>query len=257
MINQNLIDKLNQLRFSGMREALLEQEQQEAYAELGFYERLILLLDREITLRNDRRLTQRLKRANLKQTACVEHIDYKASRGLDRSLMLSLASCQWIRQQQNVLFLGPTGTGKTYLACALAHKACLEGYNAVYVRLPRLFQDLVIAKGDGRYGKFMQQLAKQDVLILDDWGLSPFTHEQCRDLLEILDDRHQSRSTIVTSQFPVKHWHESLGSPTLADAILDRLVHNAYKIELKGDSLRKQSAVQTDTSLALIQEVKS
>lgn len=256
MMNQDLIDKLNQLRFSGIRDALQEQEQQEAYAELSFQERLTLLLDREITLRNDRRLAQRLKRANLKQTACMERIDFKSSRGLDRSVMLSLAACQWIRQKQNVLFLGPTGTGKTYLACALAHKACLEGYSAVYVRLPRLFHDLVIAKGDGRYTKFMQQLAKQDVLILDDWGLSPFTHEQCRDLLEILDDRHQCRSTIVTSQFPIKHWHESLGSPTLADAILDRLVHNAYKIDLRGDSLRKQSAVQTDNNLELLQEVK-
>ncbi len=255
MINQDLIDKLNQLRFNGIKEALQEQDQQAAYHELSFSERLMLLLDRELTLRNDRQLAQRLKRAKLKQTACMEHIDFKASRGLDKSQLLSLATCRWIRDKQNVLFLGPTGTGKTYLACALGHKACLEGYSAAYVRLPRLFQDLLIAKGDGRYSKFMQQLAKLDVLILDDWGLNPFTQDQCRDLLEILDDRHQTRSTVVTSQFPTKHWHELLGSPTLADAILDRLVHNAYKIELQGESLRKKSAVQIDTSLALMQEV--
>lgn len=204
-----------------------------------------------MTQRNHRRLQLRLKQAKLKQTACIENINFKPGRGLDQSQILSLAACQWIREHHNVLLVGATGTGKTHIACALAHKACLEGFSAVYLRLPRLFQELLIAKSDGRYARFMQQLAKTDVVILDDWGLSPFTDEQCRDLLEILDDRHQLRSTIITSQFPIKHWHETLGNPTLADAILDRLVHNAYKIQLKGESLRKKSSTILDESLAL------
>ena len=248
MISHTLTNKLNELKCYGIKAALEEQAKQQIQ-DMPFDERLLLLLDRELTLRKDKRLAQQLKRAKLKQAACLENIDFKASRGIDRSQILSLASCQWIREHQNILFLGATGTGKTYLACALAHKACLEGFSAAYLRVPRLFQELLIAKGDGQYAKWMQKLAKLDVLILDDWGLTPFTQEQCRDLLEILDDRHQLKSTIVTSQFPVKHWHEALGQPTLADAILDRLVHNAHKVQLKGDSLRKKSAVTIDKQL--------
>lgn len=220
---------------------------------LSFEDRLLLLLEREMTQRNHRRLQVRLKQAKLKQTACIENIDFRAGRGLDKSQILSLATCQWIREHHNSLIVGATGTGKTYLACALAHKACLEGFSAIYLRLPRLFQELLIAKGDGRYTRFIQQLARIDVLILDDWGLNAFTDEQCRDLLEILDDRHQLRSTIITSQFPIKHWHETLNNPTLADAILDRVVHNAYKIQLKGESLRKKTSVVMDEKLALDQ----
>lgn len=249
MINHPLLDKLNALKCEGMITALQEQAQCEDIDSIPFNERLLLLLDREITVRNQKRLQLRLKKAKLKQTACVEQIDFKVSRDLDKALILSLSACQWVREHQNIVFVGATGTGKTYLACALAHKACLEGFSAMYLRLPRLLQELLIAKGDGRYIRLIQQLAKLDVLILDDWGLNVCTDEQSRDLLEILDDRHQLRSTIVTSQLPIKHWHETLGSPTIADAILDRLVHNAHKIELKGDSMRKNSQIKTEKSL--------
>lgn len=252
MLSHPLIHQLNQLKLSGMKAALSEQLNLPVDS-LTFEERLALLLEREITMRNQRRLQQRLRRAKLKHTASIEQLDFSVSRGLNKRVILSLADCQWIKQHANVLLVGATGTGKTYLACALAHKACLEGYSAAYLRLPRLFQEVTLAKGDGRYTRFMQELAKLDVLILDDWGITPFTVEQCRDLLEILDDRHTLRSTIVTSQFPIKLWHDTLGEPTLADAILDRLVHNAHKIELAGDSLRKQSAVQLAEELDFTQ----
>lgn len=250
MVTHPLLNKLSQLKCDGMKIALEEQLQQADIDSLPFEERLVLLVERELTMRNHRRLQLRLKQAKLRQTACIENIDFKPSRGLDKAQLLSFASCQWIREHHNVLLIGATGTGKTHIACALAHQACLEGFSAAYLRLPRLFQELLVAKGDGRYTRFMQQLAKIDVLILDDWGLNPFMDEQCRDLLEILDDRHRLRSTIVTSQFPIKHWHETLGNPTLADAILDRLVHNAYKIQLKGESLRKKSSTMIDEKLA-------
>lgn len=246
-----LLEQLTRLKFDGMKIALSEQLAMPDIDSLLFTERLSLLLERESTVREQRRLQQRLRRAKLKHTACIEQIDFSASRGLNKRLILSLSDCTWVKQHLNMLVVGATGTGKTYLACALAHKACLEGYSAAYVRLPRLFQDLLVAKADGRYTKLMQQLAKLDVLILDDWGLTPFNTEQCRDLLEILDDRHKLRSTIVTSQFPIQHWHDTLGEPTLADAILDRLVHNAHKIELKGDSLRKKSTLNVDEALDL------
>ena len=251
MITHPLLEKLSQLKCDGMKAALQEQLQQADMDSLSFEERLLLMLEREITQRNHRRLQARLKQAKLKQqTACIENIDFKSSRGLDKLQILSLSACQWVREHHNILLVGATGTGKTYLACALAHKACLEGFSATYVRLPRLFQELLIAKGDGRYTRLMQQLAKTDVLILDDWGLNSFTDDNCRDLLEILDDRHQVRSTMITSQLPVKNWYETLGNPTLADAILDRLIHNAYKIELKGESLRKKSPTVIDEKLA-------
>ena len=257
MLPNPLLEQLSQLKFDGMKIALREQLAMPDITRLPFDERLALLLDREITVRNQRRVEQRLRRAKLKQTACIEQIDFNVARGLDKRLILSLADCTWVKRHLNILLVGATGTGKTYLACALAHKACLENYSAAYVRLPRLFQELLTAKGDGRYSRVMQQLAKLDVLILDDWGFAPFTADQCRDLLEILDDRHTRRSTIVTSQFPIKHWHDTLGQPTLADAILDRLVHNAYKIELKGDSLRRNSTPMVTETLVFNTEVPS
>jgi len=244
MLQHTMIDKLQQLKFYGMWHALEDQLQQPDINELQFEERLTLLLDRELTERENRRLKTRLKNAKLKQQACIEDIDFKHARGLNKSVILSLASCKWIQDHNNLLLLGSTGTGKTYLACAFAHKACLEGYSAMYLRLPRLFQELLIAKGDGRYANFINKLAKIDLLILDDWGLGTFTDEQRRDLLEILDDRHNTRSTIVTSQLPVNLWHETIGDATLADAILDRLVHNAYKIQLQGESLRKKMSLE-------------
>lgn len=242
-------EKLQLLKFTGMLSALEEQLQINTIHELSFEERLALLLDREILVRENRRLASRLKQAKLKQQACIEDIDFKHSRGLSQSVILSLANCEWVRAHQNILFIGPSGTGKTYLACAFAHKACLMGYSTKYLRLTRLFQELKVAKGDGRYLKLMTQLAKVDVLILDDFGLNAFSPENRRDLLEILDDRHNARSTIVTSQLPVALWHEHIGDPTLADAILDRLVHSAHKLELSGESLRKKNATNTKNSL--------
>ena len=245
MLNHPTLDKLQDLRFTGMVKALTEQMAFPDIDELSFEERLGLLVDREMTEREDRRLTTRLRQAKLKQNACIEDIDFKQSRGLDKSLILDLAQCQWIRKHLNLLITGPTGVGKTWVACALAQKTCREGFTSLYLRLPRLLQELPIAKGDGTYTRLMNRLAKVDVLILDDWGLSKLIAEQRRDLLEILEDRHDTRSTIVTSQLPLDQWHHIIGDPTLADAILDRLVHNAYKINLKGESMRKNKSKLT------------
>ena len=242
MLHHPTLDKLQTLRLRGMYHALVEQMQMPESATLTFEERLGLLVDRELTEREDRRLTTRLHQAKLRQAACLEDLDYHQPRGLDKSLMTTLATCQWIRDRHNVLITGPTGIGKTWIACALGQQACRKGYTALYLRLPRLLQEWLIAKGDGRYVKLMTTLAKTDVLILDDWGLATLNDENRRDLFELLEDRYDRRATIVTSQLPVEHWHEAIGDPTLADAILDRLVHNAYKIPLKGESMRKQQA---------------
>jgi DNA replication protein DnaC len=245
MLNHPTLDKLHELRFTGMAKALTEQMALPDIEDLSFEERLGLLIDREATEREDRRLQTRLRQAKLKQNACIEDIDFKQSRGLDKSLVLDLAQCQWIKRHLNLLITGPTGVGKTWVACALAQKACREGFTSLYLRLPRLLQELPIAKGDGTYTRLLARLAKVDVLILDDWGLSKLIAEQRRDLLEILEDRHDTRSTIVTSQLPLDQWHHIIGDPTLADAILDRLVHNAYKINLKGESMRKNKSKLT------------
>jgi len=245
MLNHPTLDKLHDLRFTGMAKALTEQMALPDIDELSFEERLGLLVDREATEREDRRLKTRLRQAKLKQNACIEDIDFRQPRGMDKSLLLDLAQCQWIKKHLNLLITGPTGVGKTWIACALAQKACREGFTSLYLRLPRLLQELPIAKGDGTYTRLLTRLAKVDVLILDDWGLSKLIAEQRRDLLEILEDRHDTRSTIVTSQLPLDKWHHIIGDPTLADAILDRLVHNAYKINLKGESMRKRKTKLT------------
>jgi DNA replication protein DnaC len=228
-----------------MLKALEEQMQMPDIDSLSFEQRLGLMADREITERQNRHLKTRLRKANLRQSASVEDIDYLHPRGLDKALVAKLQSCDWIKEHHNLIITGPTGTGKTFLACALAHKACREGLSALYVRIPRLLQDLFISKGDGRYGKLLKSISKTDLLLLDDWGMSKITSEQSRDLLEIIDDRHALRSTLITSQFPVDHWHELIEDPTLADAILDRIIHNAYKINLKGDSMRKKRSKLT------------
>lgn len=248
MLIHPTLEKLHTLRFNGMAHGLEEQMQMPDIDSLSFEERLGLLVDREMTDRENRRLTTRLRKAKLRQSASLEDIDYRHPRGLDRSLMTKLQSCQWIREHHNLLITGPTGTGKTFLACALAHKACREGYSAQYSRLPGMLRDLHIAKGDGRYGKLLTSYAKTDLLVFDDWGLATFNQEQSHDILEILEDRHGLRSTLITSQFPVENWHELIGDQTLADAILDRLIHNAYKINLKGESMRKKISRLTKTT---------
>ena len=248
MLKHPTLDKLHTLKFTGMAAALADQMASPSIDELSFEERLGLLVDREITERENRRLSSRLRRAKLRHQALLEDIDYRTPRGLDRGLIQSLASCQWVHEHLNALITGPTGVGKTWLACALAHKACREGYTAQYIRLTRLLRELVIAKGDGRYPKLLSNLAKVDVLILDDWGLMKLNAENRRDLLEVMEDRHGRRSTIATSQLPIDQWHAVIGDPTLADAILDRLVHNAYKIHLRGESMRKRQVKLTDTT---------
>ena len=245
MLHHPTLEKLQTLRLEGMYKALTEQMAMPESETLGFEERLGLLADRELTQRQDRRLKTRLRQARLKHNACVEDLDYRAPRGLDKALMLQLATCRWVHDGLNLIIHGPTGVGKTWIACALAQKACREGYTALYLRLPRLFEELGLAHGDGRFSKLMAGLAKTDLIILDDWGLAKFTAEQRRDLLELIDDRHGNRSTVVTSQVPVDHWHEVIGDPTLGDAIIDRLVHNAYRINLKGESMRKHHATLT------------
>ncbi|MDN0077786.1 IS21-like element helper ATPase IstB [Crenobacter sp. SG2303] len=244
MLNHPTHAKLLTLKLGGMATAFAEQQRLDL-SHLSFEERLGLLVDREQTERDNRQLARRLKQAKLRQQAVAEDIDYQHPRGLDAALFQRLLSGQWIRQHQNVLLTGPTGVGKSWLASALAHQACRQGYSAHYVRVPRLLEELALGHSDGRYGKLLARLAKIDVLVLDDWGLAVLDHAQRRDLLEILDDRHGQRSTVITSQLPVELWHDAIGDATLADAILDRLVHNAHMLALKGDSLRKKRSCLT------------
>ena len=250
MLINPIINKMEQLRLlKAMAKAFREQLEQPFMTELSFEDRIGLLVDIEITTRENHRLQKRLSKAKLQQSACLEDIDYLATRSLDKSLLATLSQCQWAASHQNILIVGPCGTGKTFLACALAHKACLLGSTVQHYRIGRLLSDLQLNKGDGQYSKRMAEIAKIDVLILDDFGLSNLTEENRRDLLEILDDRHQKGSAIVTSQIPVKLWHETIGNETLADAILDRLVHNSYRIDLKGESMRKvRSKMEKDVS---------
>lgn len=240
MLTHPTLDKLHRLRLPGMARAFIAQLEQPDSAALSFEERLGLLVDEEATVRDDARLKTRLRTATLRQSACVEDIDHRHPRGLDKPLVKKLSQGAWLREHLNCLITGPTGVGKSFIACALAHQACRDGYRVRYLRLPRLLAELSIAKGDGRYRRLLTQLASVDLIVLDDFGLAAFNDEQRRDLLEILEDRYQRKSTLVTSQFPVEQWHDLLGDPTLADAILDRLVHHAYRLQLKGDSLRKQ-----------------
>lgn len=239
MLRMPTLEKLRGLKLHGMAKAFEELSSQDC-KDLSFEDRLGLMVDREATDRGNRRLQTRLRNAKLRLQACMEDIDYRHPRGLDKSLIKSLASCQWVRDHNNIILTGPTGAGKSFISCALAHRACLEGYTAVYYRAPRLFQDLSVARGDGRYGKLINSIARIQLLVIDDWGLSVLNDLERRDLLEILEDRHGVSSTIVAGQLPLEHWHEVIGNPTIADAILDRLIHNAYKINLKGDSMRKK-----------------
>ena len=242
MLTEHTLNTLNALRLSGMAAAFEEQQINAAAQSLAFDERFGMLVDCEMTWRENRRLKRLLRDARLKSSqACIEDIHYGSGRKLDKSLMAQLANCQWIHNHQNLILTGATGCGKTWLSCALGNAACRQGLSVTYVRTPRLFEELRIAHGDGSFGKRLSALAKTDLLILDDWGLAPLDQGERNDLLEVLDDRVATRSTLITSKLPTEHWHDYLNDPTLADAILDRILHAAHKISLSGESLRKQT----------------
>jgi DNA replication protein DnaC len=243
MLRHPTIDKLQALKLPAMARELTEQRALPEAAALGFEERLGLLADRELTERANRRVALRLRQAKLRQAAALEDLDTRAPRGLDKALIALLATGQWIAEHLNCLISGPTGIGKTWLACALAQQAARQGHSVLYARVPRLLTELDLGRADGRYPKLMKALAKAELLILDDLAMAPMSDAHRRDLLEIVDDRYQRRSTIVTSQIPLKQWHTAIGDPTLADAILDRLVHNAYKLALSGKTMRKNETL--------------
>ncbi|RLB87578.1 MAG: AAA family ATPase [Deltaproteobacteria bacterium] len=245
MLNEQTLEKLYHMKLNGMAEAFKEQILQPDLAQMSFEERFALLVERHWTWKEDRRMKRLLSLAKLKINACIEDIDYRAPRGLQKSVILQLSSCDWVRNAHNVIITGPTGAGKTYLACALANRACRMGLSAFYIRIPNLFQELAIARADGSYSKIMKKLLRAKVLVLDDLGLSPMSAQERRDLLEVVEDRHGLTSTIVAAQLPIEHWHENIRDPTIADAVLDRLVHNAYKINLKGESMRKLRSTLT------------
>lgn len=246
MLNQPTAEKLKALGLSGMLAAWLEQQANTDTYSLAFDERFGLLVEAEYLRRQNKRLERLLKEAKLRLgNACVEDLDYAPKRQLDRAQIRQLASCRWVEQKQNVIVTGMTGTGKTFVACALAHKACRQGYRALYRRVPRLFDEFALARADGTYVRLLARLARVDVLVLDDWGLVAVRDEQRRDLLEILEDRAENRSTIVTSQLPVEKWHDHIGDPTVADAICDRLLHTSHRLVLKGPSRRKEKT-ETD-----------
>ena len=240
MLTHPSLDQLHALGLHAMAKAFLDIEATGEAQSLSHAEWLGLLLDREASSRHDKRLAARLRHAKLRQQASVEDVDYKSPRGLDRALFLKLAEGQWIAEHGNLLICGPAGVGKSWLASALGHKACRDNRSVLYQRIPRLFADLALARGDGRHLRLLRALGRVDLLILDDWGLEPLDAAARHDLLEILDDRYGRRSTIVTSQLPVDRWHHLIGEPTYADAILDRLVHNAHRLDLTGESLRRQ-----------------
>ena len=240
MLLEQTFIQLRELHLTGMAAALEEQQAVPDVQALAFEDRLALLLEREATVREDRRLTRLLRQAKLRLPATIEDLDFRTPRGLDRSVILRLASSDWIRRHQVVLITGATGTGKTYLACALAQAACRHGLSCRYIRLTRLIEDMALARADGSYPKLMNRLQKTDLLAIDDYGLAPLNQTERRDLLEVIEDRTGRRATLVASQLPLEHWHDVIGDATFADAILDRLVHHAHRITLTGASMRRK-----------------
>lgn len=244
MLQEPLMEKLTSMRMLGMVDALKLQEQDPAARELSFLERLGLLVDQQWTWRENQALARRLHAAKLKG-AVVEDIDYRTARGLDKSVIRALVQkSEWAANHENIFVLGPTGVGKSFVACALAQKACRDGYSALYMRAAALFRDLSIARADGSLRSLLARFTRIDVLVIDDWAMAPLAETERRDFWEICEDRYQTRSTILTSQLPVARWHEQIGDPTAADGILDRLVHNAHRIEMRGDSMRKKRGAQ-------------
>lgn len=241
MLNEQTVHKLLVMRLNGMAEAFRQQREQPDLGSLSFEERVAMLVDAQWTFKENRALARRLRTSRLRNTASVEDIDYQSSRGLDRALVRSLAQeSEWVKRHQNLFLTGPTGVGKSWLACALAHKACRDGYTAYFARAAELFRELAMAHADGSFSRLLRRLSQTDVLVVDDWAMAPLAERERRDFLEICDDRYQTRSTILTSQLPVPAWHAQIGDATVADSILDRLVHNAHRLELKGDSMRRK-----------------
>jgi DNA replication protein DnaC len=246
MMNMTL-EQLRGLKLNGMAAGLQEQLTQAGMTGMSFEERLALLVDREVHWRNDRRQARLLQQAHLKYPqAVIEDVDARAGRGLDRRAVMSLALGDWIDSGHSVLITGPTGAGKSWLGCALAQYACRRGHSAVYQRVPRMGEELRLRHGNGTFGKWLIQLARTDVLLLDDWGMTGLDSQTRADLLEIIDDRAANKATIITSQLPIEHWHAWVGDATIADAILDRIIHNAYRIELEGQSMRKTTTKMDD-----------
>lgn len=243
-MRQITLDRLYQLRLLGMREALRGQLEQGGFESMPFEDRLGILIEAEDAARVNARIHVRIKKAKIRQNARIEELDYRIARNIDRGLLDSLASCRWLKEKRNVIFAGPAGVGKTFLSSALTLKACQEGFSARYYRLPRLLHDLDVARAEGKYANALSSLNHVDLIVLDDWLIAPLHDVHRRDLLEILDDRYDTKSTMIASQLPVELWHEAIGDPTLADAILDRLVHNAYRLDLNGESMRKARGLQ-------------
>ena len=241
MLTQPTIEKLNAMKLTAMAKAFETQIQCPDMAQLSFEERFGLIVDYQMTALENRRMQNRLKTAKLRLSATIEDLDFRNDRNLDRSTIMSLAQNQWVRNHHNILVTGPTGSGKSYLACAFGNHACRRGFTVRYFRTPRFFQALAVARGTGRYDRVLRSLLRIDLLIIDDWGTALLTDEERRDLFEIVEDRYDRRSTLIAAQLPVEHWHDIIGDPTLADAILDRLIHNAHTITLKGESMRKRN----------------